>query len=86
MLSAGEEARAKACVTAVAVRDFGGAVVAITPGSALLDCIRWGRASLALELSLPTGGDVRAQVTIDFAAVSNPRRTTTVEHELPALR
>ena len=80
VLSAGEEARAKACVTAVAVRDFGGAASRSLPGSALLEGFV-GPGSIALELSLPAGGDVRAQVTIEFAAVSNPRRTTTVEHE-----
>ena len=39
VISAGEEARAKACVTAVAVRGFGGAVSRSLAGSALLDGI-----------------------------------------------
>ena len=85
VISAGEEARAKACVTEVAIRDFGGA--ASRPLSAP-HCLTAsvGPGSIALELSLPTGEDVRAKVSIDFVAVSNPRRTTTVEHDLPTLR
>ena len=85
VISAGEEARAKACATEVAIRDFGGAASrALSAPHCLTASV--GPGSIALELSLPTGEDVRAKVSIDFEAVSNPRRTTTVEHDLPTLR
>ena len=59
--------------------------ISTTVGSALLTA-SVGPGSIALELSLHTGEDVRAKVSIDFVAVSNPRRTTTVEHDLSTLR
>ena len=85
VISAAEEARATACVAGLAARGLGGAV--FRPLRAPR-CVRTsvGPGALALALAFPAGEDVRAHVTIDFAAVSNPRRTTTVEHDLPALR
>ena len=56
VISAGEEARAKACVTEVAIRDFGGAATSTTPHCLTASV---GPGSIALELSLPTGEDAR---------------------------
>ncbi len=85
VVTAAEEARVKACVTQLVVRGLGGAFFRPLRAPRCVNALV-GPGSLALALPIPTGGDMRAGATIDFAAVSNPRRTTTVEHELPTLR
>ena len=86
MITAGEEASAATCVTALAARGLGGA--ALRPLRAALRCrtAYVGPGSLAVALPLPVGDDVRAKVTVDLAAVSNPSRRTLVENHIPALR
>jgi len=86
VITAGEEARATACVSALATRGLGGAAFRpLQPGRRCRTAYV-GPGSFALALPLPGGEDVRAKVTVDLAAVSNPSRTTIVEHEIPALR
>ena len=86
VIGAGEEARATACVSALAARGIGGA--GYRPLRPFPRCSRAyvGPGSVALALPVPDGEDVRAKVTVRLAAVSKPSRTTTVEQDIPPLR
>jgi len=84
VLAAGEEARAMACISDLAVRGIGGA--ALRPLRAPAPSCRTvsvGPGSLGLLLPIPAGEDVRAKVSVKLAAVSNRSRKTLMEHEVP---
>ena len=84
VLAAGEEARAKACVSAVAVRDLGGAVSRDHSRLRAARGLRWGRArSPSRSPSRPVGTCARGRGR-SSPLCRTRRRTTTVEHELPA--
>jgi hypothetical protein len=86
VITAGEEASAATCVTALAARGLGGAVLRPLRATPRCRTAYVGPGSLAVALALPVGEDVRAKVTVDLAAVSNPSRRTLVENDIPALR
>lgn len=87
LLTAGEEARATACISGLAVRGIGGAALrplrAAGP-SCLTAAV--GPGSLSLAFPVPAGVDVRGEVTFELAAVSNLSRKTLVVRDIPSLR
>jgi hypothetical protein len=85
VITAGEEARATACVTGAGTRGLGGPAFRPLRPAPRCRTAYVGPGSLALALPLPVGEDVRAKVTVELTAVSNPSRTTMVEHAIAAL-
>jgi len=85
VLAAGEEARAKACVSGLVVRGMGGAPRALR---AARRCVKAtvGPGSTTLALPVPAGTDVRAKLTLELVAASNRLRKTVAEHDIPAAR
>ena len=86
VIAAGEEATAATCVTALVARGIGGGALRPLRPAPRCQKVTVGPGSLALALPLPVGEDVQANITVELAAVSNPSRTTLVEHEISALR
>jgi len=87
LLAAGEEARATACVSDLAVRGIGGAAFRRFRASGpSCRAMTVGPARLSLTLPISAGEDFRAKVSIKLAAVSNPRRVTLAEHKIPLTR
>ncbi|MBA3380687.1 MAG: hypothetical protein H0T97_02300 [Actinobacteria bacterium] len=87
LLAAGEEARATACASDLAVRGIGGAAFRRFRASGpSCRAMTVGPARLSLTLPISAGEDFRAKVSIKLAAVSNPRRVTLAEHKIPLTR
>jgi hypothetical protein len=78
---AGEDARARVCITSLAVSGLGGA--SWRPLEAPGDCVtaHVGLRPVGVTLPVPAGDDVRALATVELEAESNPARTTVVELE-----
>lgn len=87
VLAAGEEAHAAVCVSGLSVRGIGGAAQRpLRAPNPSCQTVTVGPGSLSVMLPGPAGEDLRANVSIKLAAVSNPSRATRVVHEIPSLR
>ncbi len=86
-LTANEESRARVCIVGLSVRGMGGAAARpIRATAPRCRTVGVGPGSVSLALSVPVGADVRGDVKIQLAAVSNLGRTMHGVHELPAVR